>query len=685
MQRISEYISAIKRAHLLHGVVVRSTVSTGVVKSIEIPDFPESVLVLTSSMIPGSNAVRVLKETMPLLAGEAISYAGQPVLAVFAPTSEMALTAARKISITYGKPEVPEEHSSDLAAAKEAGPIPGKESTDNELPASPQSPNEYRSKTIKWGSPEKLFREADTVIEHRYYTGSEDSLRSTPAGALAEEVDGVMIIHAATQWPFHVREVVSETCGLSKRKIAVLHAEYHPTHDEKLIFPSVYGALCAIAAIKTGRPARIIDFEPARRPEMEITRRTALTEDHLPLAEEVEVNINAGAFPFFADEMIQQTAAGAMPPYDIAGIKINVRIFTSANPPRHNFLGLGFSNTQFTLEAHFTTLAQRSNTSPLSWRIKHLANSKTRPADQIKIRYNLLKELLEQTAKRSDYNRKYAVYEMQKSRQETISPFYRYARGIGIACGYGITGFSKHFTEEKKHSVTVTLEEKNLVTISLSIVEPDAEKIWKQIVSEQLGVDPSEVVIQHGDTTHIPDTGPSLLRRDLFQITGLIARSCESIKSQRFKEPLPIKVKRGFKQGASRSTPPFSGLNWGAVVVELEIDSVSLEILVKGIWGTFETGRVFNEERVLSTLSKALNEAVCQCGATRRPGKEQPSIDIVIAESEQTLPTSASESGSGLIAAAFASALTQALRTPIRSLPIGAEGIMKIITGETSS
>ncbi len=689
MTKDKNYISAIKRPGLLYGAIVRSDIPSGTIASIDLPDFPKNIFIISSKDIPCSNAVKILNTTLPLLASETVTYKGQPILAVFAPSSEAAQSAAGYIRINYTDTEEllqlnfgQEFDDPDPVQENPTNPMIDKQDSDSQKPADNiKVSNEILKKVITWGNPDKLFAEADSIIEQTYITGPEKSPLTAPTGTLVEFINDKLIVHAATQWPFHVRNVISEVCGVPKRKVTVYQTGYHPTHDEKLIYPSIYGALCAVAAMKTGQPTRLICSEPSYRPESAITRKTALNSDHEPLAEIIDIQINIGAYALFAEEMIKQIAAGAAPLYDIEGIRMTIRLLSTPSPPRHHFRGLGFSSAMYSAEAHASYITMKTQSNPLVWRLKHLKSSKSRPADQTKIKYALLKELLENTAQRSDFYRKHAVYEMQRQKQQTLSPFFRYARGIGIACGYGISGFSRVFSEEKKHSITVILEANNAVTVSLSIFEPEAEKIWKIIISEALGVDTSHITIEYGDTAHVPDTGPDVLRREIHHISNLIDKCCDSIKSQRFIKPLPIKVKRGFKLPADLDTKRqlFSGLSWGSVIVELEIDTITLEPIIIGTWGSFECGRIFRPEKLASALTKSLHEGIDRCGGAQVKPGSQPVIDVFIKEVDTGLPTSATETAYGLIAAAYTAAVSQALNNQAASLPFGPGEILKIL------
>lgn len=540
---------------------------------------------------------------------------------------------------------------------------------------------EVAKRVTSWGNPDRLFAEADEVVEQTYLTSSERSPYTSPTGAVAEISDDKVFVKVASQWPFHVRNTVADACGFQKRKVVVSQANYRPTHDEKLIYPSAYAALAAIAALKSGRPAQLVSDEPSYRPEIIVHRRTALNKEKIPVAAIIDVQVNLGAFPMFVKEVIEHVTTGAAPIYDIGGVRITVRVIKTPTPPRHHFNGLGFAACLFSAEAHFSHITSRKQLNPLGWRIKNLKSNQIRPADQLHLRYGLIRELLEKAAANSDFNRKFAVYEMQRRRTRGLSTFSRYARGIGLACGYGINGFSRDYRDERRYSISMRLDKNDAVTVSMSFCDSEAEGFWRRIISEILSVNEKQIVFSFEETSSIPDSGPDVLRRDTSVITGLIVRCCESIKSQRFKEPLPIDVRRGYTStpNSDGETPPFESVSWGAVVLELEIDTITLEPQVKGIWSAFDCGRVFYPERLKAALTVALHDGIFRCGGIRAEQGNQPHIDVDIARHDDGLPTSAAEAAFGLLSAAYAAAVSQAINIEVTSLPFGPEQILNAI------
>jgi len=74
-------------------------------------------------------------------------------------------------------------------------------------------------------------------------------------------------------------------------------------------------------------------------------------------------------------------------------------------------------------------------------------------------------------------------------------------------------------------------------------------------------------------------------------ITKLIERSCVELRKLRFREPLPITVRRAYRapkaevwNGTVLDGSPFSKLSWGASVVEVEIDPIDFNPLIRGVW-----------------------------------------------------------------------------------------------------
>jgi CO/xanthine dehydrogenase Mo-binding subunit len=654
--KTGSYISSMRMPDMLYGTVIRSTITHGTLTSLTIPKLPGDFIIITSKDIPGSNAVKVLKETIHLLAGERITYKGQMILALFGPDAESVFQAAESIEITY-EPTQPADLPVDTI---------------------------HMEKQIAWGDVDKQFSTASQTLELAYLTGSQSSRATTPAGAFSYPEEDKIIIHAATQWPFHVRNAVSEVCGISKRRVVVYQRPYYPTQDEKLLYPSFYAALAAMATLKTGRPARLVDPYPSYRPEMIITRKTALDDDQNPIAETVDIQVNQGAVPLFSRELLEHVTNAAAPLYGLKACRINAQVLKTPSPPRHHFSGLGSSLALYSSEAHASNLAVRSGMNPANWRIKYIKEDSGKSRRGIRIRYNLLKEMIEQTVSRSDFSRKFSAYEMQKRRQRRLSTFTGYARGIGIAAGFGLNGFSSGFTPLRTYTVAVTLDVNDTVTLSTSLMLAHAAGVWKKIAARNLGIDVRDITLEDGSTAGLPNSGPDVLHRDITVISLLIDRCCDSIKSQRFKEPLPITAKRSLKtiegQVEEKSSKAvFVNTSWGSAVVELEIEPAEISPVILGVWADLYCGRIHNKRALLQDVTSEILQELTGLVRSEHGILSIPNIDVRLISEDENPTLSPIGAVRGLIDAAYAAAVSQAVNQEVTMMPAGAQELLEFI------
>jgi len=187
-------------------------------------------------------------------------------------------------------------------------------------------------------------------------------------------------------------------------------------------------------------------------------------------------------------------------------------------------------------------------------------------------------------------------------------------RGIGISTAYQGSGFLNASEPGiGNYSVEVTLEKDGFLEIKTSMISSGAmlQNTWHNLAQEILGVDPSMIRLT-GNTVIAPDSGPGTLSRNISSITRLVEKCFTTIRNQRFRDPLPITIKRSSKPGKTQSRVPesFAFPSWAAAVVEIEIDPVSLHPVTKGIWLAVEGGNILNERRARLTLKTSAIQAL---------------------------------------------------------------------------
>jgi CO/xanthine dehydrogenase Mo-binding subunit len=308
----------------------------------------------------------------------------------------------------------------------------------------------------------------------------------------------------------------------------------------------------------------------------------------------------------------------------------------------------------------------------------------------------------------SGYNRKWASYELLRNSLKTRREHEKFEnfRGIGIAQAYQGNGFFyiNEINEKERPSVELILDKDGRLEIKTSMAGTDNETvlIWRRVTAELLSLDIDDVSAGPNSTGQVPDSGPACLSRNITVITRLIESAAAAIRKQRFRDPLPIVVRRSLSQSKA--------LNWNnapvdqnvlahpgraAAVVEVEIDPITSAPIVRGMWLAVDGGKIFSEERAVASLKfsmiHALNwasreELAYDDGAIARDGmirynlprlQDFPPMEIDFLWSDTLIPKGIGDLPYSVIPAAYAQAVSQALDHSFEELPITAKSIWK--------
>lgn len=642
------------KINMLHGIVISSKVGSGKIGEIRIPELDNNFVVVGTRDIPGTNRVRVLDESIPLLTSSQISYLGQPILAMFGFDSESVQLKSKEIEIKI----------QDIDAEKGE--------TDN------RKPFEYSH-----GNLQTAIDAAGLLVLERNYHFSDPHERCNDITRItAEQEEDKLHIYTPTQWPSHVRDTVSEITTFPRKKIIIHKLPFYAPHDEMLINPSILASIAAIACLKGKCPVEIQSRIANKRPTIEISRKSWYYPDGRVQAEKILAKVNQGVAPFFSEEMGNQLIAGLVPLYPLEALEITIKIETDASRPAHFYGDLGYCEALSCTEAHYSVLAKMTGYSPAAWRIKYA--SETPEHNQVirSEKYARLKEIINDTCLRCDFQRKNAAYEMQSQMRVKMSTFFNYSRGIGVACGAGISGFSTSCQKLPQQSVQVQLNPNNKVECNTSFYTTgSSSEIWKQIISEELNVEKDNISFATEEKELI-DSGPSVLSANSGRMPFQIQKACMQVKEKRFLQPLPICETVISAKQSGKNNAMFYSNNWIAVALELEIDTVTLQPLVRNVWVTIATGRIFDDQSLKSKIRHTIVTTLREGGALLSSGKSF-SIDIQIVGDGNQISSSFSSALKGVVTASFLSALEQALGSNIPNVPVSGDTILSTMRAKT--
>ena len=374
--------------------------------------------------------------------------------------------------------------------------------------------------------------------------------------------------------------------------------------------------------------------------------------------------------------------------------------------------GFGLSQGFFASERHVSRIADSIRQDPAEWRKKNCISKNDCLAVGIPIRDQVpMGQLIDSAAAMSDYYRKWASFELLRENRKKNREQYENEekRGIGIAAAFQGNGFLYAGNDKGVYGVELTLEKDGSLKIRTS-VQPEANNgekagIWHGIAKSILGVDENLVTIIN--TGSVPDSGPSCLSRNITEVTRLVERCCEAIRKQRFRDPLPITVRRktkpgrllpwkGANDGISIDPTAFSGPAWGAAVVEVKIDNITLEPVVRGIWIAAEGGKILSQTRARRALKiAAINALGWSTGEQviyengeipadiiknyNLPSPDEiPPISIDFLYNDNANPKGIGELPYSCVPAAYIQAVSQAMDHPFEKIPLKTEDIWEV-------
>ncbi len=665
---------------------ILSTIPRGTITAIRTPEDFSDIMLFLERDIPGLKEIEVYGERVPVLSGSEVHYEGEAVCLICSEKAELLDTAESRVAVDY---------ESDYTL-------------DNfEKPRDDQF---YGEISIKRGNAARAFSTASQIVEGEYT--QEDPVRDTiaPIGALVTVKDGFFTVTASTLWPEQIRRSVAEVLGIPARQVEVRSVNPFPTDGEKLILPVYLAVWAALCCSRSGRPVRAAwDLPPRtlpflRSPRSRIRIQSALNARGTVTGEKIEAFVDLGASPVLSEELFRRLAIGAAGSRYLANISLSVKGVRTSLAPARLRCGFGINQGLFAREVHETRIARILDQDPSERRIHIPGDGKTATGGQIRNRND--KKLVEMVCEASDFRRKHSAYQLMNKRN-SLSRQRGQFRGIGISSGFTGNGFTSKPPGREAWTVSVLLDKKDQLTIHTraGAYPGSVMEIWKKSAGAILGIAESSIeIVAEGE--EVPGIGPLVCGQRLSVTSTLIESCCSAIKRQRFKNPLPISVKKSFRapsaevwDRSSMKGVPFNRLSWGACAVEVEIDPLSLQPAIRGIWCALDCGQLYHpgiaESEVRSALMKTIRRCTNGDALMDRRMRESglygehellslPPVTISFLQNPSAPPSGISQLPGALFPAAFVSALSQAAGLYLDMLPLTPELIHSYLSRENA-
>ncbi len=617
-----KYTADVQLPGMLYARMVDATIPHGHIVSIDTAD---------AEKLPGVRAVHVIEHVYGVAElrdpkQEApsryptVRYAGQPIAGVAATSQHIADDAAKLVKVRYdAKPFVvdrTEARADDAPAvfpgpADEAGSAGGGGGPANV----PQKGNVHGPEQRKRGDTDKGFAEADVIVESEHFTQVQTHSALETHGFVVDWRPEEVTVYASTQGTSSVRDEFAEVFKLPKSKVRVI-TEYMGGGFGAKFGAGNEGVVAANLSRKANAPVKlmldrrqehIVSNRPDSHQKLKIGAKSDGTLTAIQLTSYGTAGVGTGA----------GTAGPATNLYKCPNVLTEeYDVFINAGPGAA-FRAPGHPQGCFAFEQTIDELAIKLNMDPLALRDKIDESPARRVERQI---------ILERTNWRN-----------RRAPGSDPGPI---KHGMGIAQSVWYRFVNMNSSCEIRVSRDGSVE----LMSAVQDLGTGTKTILAQIVGEEFGMAPANVVVRIGDTRFPigPDSGGSVTAGS---ITPAVRNAAYQAKQKLFAAVAPafgttadnLAMQNGrvvFKNDASKSyslkqvtaklpTDEISAratrvaeyskdrLTYGGVdYVELAVDTETGRVHVEKVFGAHDCGRPINPTGVISQINGGMLQGI---------------------------------------------------------------------------
>ncbi len=598
--------------------------------------------VLTWRDVPGELCFGAIRQDQPLLVKDRIRCVGDPIVVVVSEHKYTEKELRERISLTYE--DLPPLFDPEEALKPDAIQIHA--SYPNNISAT--------HKVIKGNAVAELKR-CKHVIERSYGTQLVEHayLELESVFARSDNNGGVVLV-GSFQNPFTARKSIARVLGLTLAQVRIIQPEIGGSFGGKDDVMHYLGGWCALAALKTGRPARCqLTREQSllhsyKRHPYKMFYRAGFNDEGRVHAMEIKIIADSGAYTSKTPTATWRSAVHAAGPYDIEHVHISLTAAYTNNPYTGSMRGFGSPQITFAYESLMDEIAVELGKDPFRIRkINALKNGgKTATGQYLKGHQVSLNEVLDKAAKASEYFKKEKEY-----RRDNSNNFNHIKKGIGIGVSYRGVSLGAEGVDAAGCIVEVQSDGSVTVTTGLSEMGQGLKTIVVQIVADELGIGVERIKYIPLDTSLAPDSGPTVASRgtlvagnaalaaatklkriigevvhqyidgttsgELIFVNNCIYRKGSSPdKGVSFDTAIKLAYAKGLPLLASGwfSAPPitwddelgqgapFFSYTYGCQIAEVEVDELTGKVNVKKVTACHDVGRAINPDGTVGQI-----------------------------------------------------------------------------------
>lgn len=725
----SEFTDDVVLPGMLHGKIVRSTISRGKILNIDVSK---------AQKLPGVKAVITYKDTNDLMVGsdqflfreDSVKYFGDEIAAVAAMDEDTAAEAAGLIKVEY---EPMKPLLSVAEAIAQDAPVIHDHCDDNCAD----------DLSMNFGDADKAFSAAEHIRTDDYSVNPTHSCFAEHHIVLADySLPDKLIIWTPIQMTSFIQMNLAFKFGLPESNVRIMNLNSGGCFCGRGSDKAHHYA-AAILSRKTGRPVKIrctadeefLVFRGGGK--YDFSFRTGVMKDGTLKAIDVDLLLDCGAYMDVQFIVLSFIGHSLQMLYKVDATKFRGRLVYTNNHPYMFHHGTGMVALRFALGSHLDLIARDLGIDPVEMRLINAVDKKYTTPSKIKYASCGLKDCIKKVSRNSGWKKKYGK----------LPPY----RGIGIGCGVINSGGKGMFAHDTSAAV-INIEEDGKVALFTGL--PDmgqgSHTAMAMIAAETLGIVTDEIRVISGDTDVTPYDVGAIAQRGTFTTGNAVKKAALDARRQIEKtaaakigvkpSALVYRDKKIYPKGAPDKAVTFEDVvyetlhsdegryimgngfynppveaedpvtfegnstlaySFGAQVAEVEVDPETGVVKLLKMTVAHDVGRAINplavegqiDGQVFSGMAQTIfEECIMENGQVLNPSFldyklprafEVPQIEYFIVESIDPYgPFGAKEVGQGPIQCttqAIANAVSNAIGCPIKELPITPERVLKLI------
>ena len=469
----------------------------------------------------------------PPLATQKVRYVGEAIAACIAPTRAEAEDLAKTVSVDFEVlPAV-----IDAAAALTDAPSLVHENWSNNL---------FIERVFQDGDIDAVARAADVVVrrDYRMHRHVAVPLEGRAVLAYRDHRLDELVVYTSTQVPHIIRLGLSEVLGLEERRIRVIAPDVGGGFGSKARLSPEEAAIAALA-LEVDHPVRWVEDRGEHFLASTHTRdhqyRVAAYADKRGrlLGIDVELIVDGGAYAMWPNGPFLETgmAARNLPgPYDIRHYRVKTYTVATNKSPIGPYRGVGRPGACFAIERTIDEVARAVGRDAAELRMENMVTSAQMP-------YTTIANL---KFDNGDYPAAVKLcadaidLPAVRARQRQGEPdgrligvgFACYSEQTGHGCGEWVSRGSPFIPGYESCTAQLMPDGTLVLSVGIQSHGQGLETTLAQIAHEELGIDPANISVRHGDTALSPFGMGTIASRSIVMAGGAVAHTTRLLREK---------------------------------------------------------------------------------------------------------------------------------------------------------